>query len=137
MQPFSSFDRALFFNSSSATDEHFEERASKLFEPEDKPDNKRPCIRLHVSSPRPNNCPERLSGNPLSLTKPVPESTSDSESDSPSISVLSVDHIRHSSGNPPRYVDAPGLDFREVSDGNMLTEIATVKTLSLKRFSYS
>lgn len=131
MQPSSSFDRALFVNSNPATDEYFEERASKLFEPENKPETKKPCIGFHVSPPRPDNSPERPSEDASSPTKIVPESTSDSESDCPSISVLPVDHIRHSSGNPPQYVDAPGLNFRDVSDKDTLIEIAAVKTLSL------
>lgn len=127
MPSLSNFDRALFYDSSPATDQLFEERSSQLFENDDE----RSCIQLHTQPDLPEGGQKLLNGDPPSRAK-IRTETSDSDCDSPSTSPLPVDQSRYLWNDPPQYVGAPGLIFQEVSDANALQKIAMVITLPEK-----
>lgn len=126
MRSLSSFDRTLFYDSSPATDQFFEDRASQLFESDDE----RSWVQIHIQPHIPEGQQDPSNQDSPSRAKFRMESTSDSDCDSPSILPLSVDQIRHLQGDPPQYIGAPGLILRKVSDASELRKIAMVRPLS-------
>lgn len=127
MLPCSNFERTFFFDSNCAAEKLFEERASKLFEPDDKPDNKRSCIQLYISPHSLEGFQHQLEQQPPVSEEIVTESTSDSEGDYLSFSALSGPRTRRSLSNSPRHFDASGLIHRDVSDIVILKDVAAVK----------
>ncbi len=126
----SSFDRTLFYDSSPATDQFFEERASRLFETEDD----RSCLQLHIQPLPLGRELDQLVYDFPPRTKVRKGSMSDSDCDSPSISPLPVDQSRFLRGDPPQYIGLPGLTLQNVSDASKLQEIAMVKSFSEKQY---
>lgn len=122
----SSFDRTLFYDSSPATDQFFEDRSTQLFETDDE----KSCVQLHIQPHLPEGRQDRSNRDSQSRAKIRTESISDSDCNSPSISALPVDQSRYLRGDPPKYVGAPGLILQEVLDASALHEIAMVKSLS-------
>jgi hypothetical protein len=131
MKSSSSFHRALFYDSSPATDKLFEDRSSQLFEV----DNERSCLQLHIQTPQSGNPQDKSISNIPSKAKFRAAQNDDFDCDSISQSALPVDQSRYLWGDPPQYVGEPGLVLQEISDASALHKIAVVKSFVWKQYS--
>ena len=127
MKTSSYLNETLFYSPSPATDQFFEEKAGKLFEPHDENSH----LDIYVQ-PKPEDVSEDESRPNEMVWITHPRKGSESSCSSPREPKLGIDQTHYLLQNLPKYDGSPGLErMLTVSDPKVLSRIVQVRTDTL------
>ena len=122
-------NETLFYNPSPATDQFFEEKSVKLFEPHDE----NSYLDIYVQ-PKPEDVSEDESRPNEMVWTPHPRKGLESSCSSPREPKLGIDQTHYLLRNLPIYDESPGLErMLTVSDPKVLSRIVQVRTDTLMK----